>query len=320
MIPALVLTAGLATRLRPLSRVRAKAALPVAGTPLVERIVRWLAAAEVSEFVLNLHYLPETITSLLDDGRRLGLRVSYSFEETVLGSAGGPRHALPLLCGEEFLIVNGDTLTDINLPGAVAAHRASGAMVTMVLIPNEEPQKYGGVLVDREGVITGFTRRGASEPSYHFVGVQVAQKAAFASLPDLTPYESVAALYPELMRTQPGSVRGYIAAGEFHDIGTPTDYLQTSLRLGSREGRQSVLAGARSRIDTSAQLRDSVLWDDVDVAAGVRVTRSVITDGVHLPAGTEWTDSTVRVPVGALEPNEVLRHGLAVAPLNRTAS
>src|SRR2546422_9452073 len=94
MIPALVLTAGLATRLRPLSRVRAKAALPVAGEPLVERILRWLAAAGVEEFVLDLHHLPETITGLIGDGGGVGVRVPYSGETPVLGWSRGPRRAL----------------------------------------------------------------------------------------------------------------------------------------------------------------------------------------------------------------------------------
>src|SRR5215468_3964491 len=97
MIPALVLTAGLATRLRPLSLVRAKAALPVAGITLVERILARLAAAGVRDVVINLHHLAHTITAVVGDGSPLGVRVRYSWESPVLGSAGGPRHALPLL-------------------------------------------------------------------------------------------------------------------------------------------------------------------------------------------------------------------------------
>src|SRR5262249_26325952 len=113
MIPALVLTAGAATRLRPLSYVRAKAALPVAGKPLVRRILRQLAAAGVRDAVLNLHHLAHTITSVVGDGADLGMRVRYSWESPgVLGTAGGPRHALPLIDAPTFLVVNGDTLTD----------------------------------------------------------------------------------------------------------------------------------------------------------------------------------------------------------------
>lgn len=318
MIPALVLTAGLATRLRPLSRVRAKAALPVAGEPLIERIVRWLASAGVGEFVLNLHHLPETITGLIGDGDGLGVRVRYSWETPVLGSAGGPRHALPLLGSVEFLIVNGDTLTDVSITEVLKAHRASGALVTMALVPNAEPDKYGGALVDDGGAITAFTRRGSGERSYHFIGVQVAQSTVFESLPDHTPHESVGALYPELIRTRPGAIRAFISeTAEFLDIGTPADYLQTSLRVAAREGRPSVSAGRGTRVEASARLTDTVLWDDVAVGAGARVERCVVADGVRIPSGTDWADLTVRVPSGNLELNESIRHGLAVAAIAR---
>src|SRR5579863_10125505 len=95
---ALVLTAGLGTRLRPLTTVRAKPAIPVAGVPLIRRIVAWLASQRVTHLVLNLHHLPETLTRVVGDGGDLGVRVRYSWEQPrVLGSAGGPRLALPIV-------------------------------------------------------------------------------------------------------------------------------------------------------------------------------------------------------------------------------
>jgi mannose-1-phosphate guanylyltransferase len=300
MIPALVLTAGLATRLRPLSRVRAKAALPVAGQPLVHRIIRWLAAAGVSDLVLNLHHLPHTITATVGDGTHLGVRVRYSWETPVLGSAGGPRHALPLIAGSPFLIVNGDTLTDVSLQQVIDTHRRSGALVTMALVPNTEPHKYGGVLVDDAGVVTGFTRKGAAVRSFHFIGVQVAEPEVFASLPDNTPHESVGALYPELMRQRPGAIRAHVTEAEFLDIGTPADYLDTCVRLAAREGQP--LTG------------ESVLWDDVVVDSRARLTRCVVTDGVHVPPG-DWTNVTMRRVNGELDPSEERHDGLAMAPL-----
>src|SRR5207302_7936463 len=142
MIPALVLTAGLATRLRPLSWVRAKAALPVAGEPLARRILRYLAAAGVTDAVLNLHHLPHTLAARVGDGTDLGLRVRYSWESpVVLGSAGGVRRALSLLGASRFLILNGDTLTDADVGMLLACHADTGAQITMAVIPNVEPDK-----------------------------------------------------------------------------------------------------------------------------------------------------------------------------------
>jgi NDP-sugar pyrophosphorylase family protein len=302
MIPALVLTAGLATRLRPLSRVRAKAALPVAGQPLVHRIIGWLAAAGIHDLILNLHHLPHTITSSVGDGGHLGVRVRYSWEMPVLGSAGGPRRALPLLAASSFVVVNGDTLTDLNIGQVIDAHRRASALVTMAVVPNAEPHKYGGVLVDDGGGVTGFTRKGSATPSYHFVGVQVAEAEVFASLPDRTPHESVGALYPRLMVERPGAIRAYISDAEFLDIGTPADYLDTCLRLAAREGE--ALPG------------DTVLWDDVVLEPGAQLARCVVADGVRVPAG-EWRGVTIRRAEGELEPFEERRGGLAVAPLAR---
>ena len=94
---ALVLTAGLGTRLRPLTYVRAKGAVPVNGEALARRVVRWLSGQGVRDLVLNLHHLPETIAASVGDGSDLSARVRYSWEQPVLGSAGGPRRALPLL-------------------------------------------------------------------------------------------------------------------------------------------------------------------------------------------------------------------------------
>ncbi len=314
--PALVLTAGLGTRARPLTYDRAKAALPVAGVPLVHRILRRLHAAGVRDVVLNLHHLPHTITGLVGDGTGLGVTVRYSFELPLLGSAGGPRRALPLLAAPRFFIVNGDTLTDVDLEAVAAAHRESGALVTMALIPNPAPQRYGGVVVDRGGIIRGFTRRGSTEPSFHFIGVQVAEAEAFAPLPDGTPDESVGRLYPRLMAERPGSIRALVCDASFLDIGTPGEYLATSLALAAHEGGRDALVGLRARIAADALVEDSVLWDDVAVGPGARVTRSVVGDRVVIPAGARIDAcAIVRADRHAPLAGERVEGGLLVHPL-----
>src|SRR5882757_4599514 len=152
---ALVLTAGLGTRLSPLTNVRAKPAMPVAGEPLIRRIVTWLVQNGVTDLVLNLHHRPETLTAVLGDGHDLGARVRYSWEQPrILGSAGGPRLARAIVGAETFLIINGDTLTDLDLRPLCEAHEASGALVTLALVPNREFLRYGGVQLDAGGPST----------------------------------------------------------------------------------------------------------------------------------------------------------------------
>jgi NDP-sugar pyrophosphorylase family protein len=313
MIPALLLSAGLATRLRPLSLVRAKPALPVAGAPLAAHILRWLAAAGVTDAVLNLHHLAHTLTRELGDGAGLGVRVRYSWEVPILGSAGGPKRALPLVGAPRLLIANGDTLTDAPVAEAVAAHAGSGALVTLVLVPNTQPDRYGGVRLDAGGAVTGFVPRGTPGPSYHFIGVQVVEAEAFASVPDGAVAESTREVYPALMAARPGSVRGHVCDCRWEDVGTPADYLATALAVAARTG--GPLAGAGCHVAPSAVLRDTVLWDDVQVGAHATLTRAVVTDGARVPDGARFTDATVRPADGPLLHGERVIDGLAIGSL-----
>jgi mannose-1-phosphate guanylyltransferase len=317
---ALVLAAGLGTRLRPLTLARAKAAVPVDGEPLARRAIRWLATRGIADVIVNLHHLPRSITAVVGDGSDLAARVRYSWEWPVLGSAGGPRHALPLLTdgwNGTLLLVNGDTLTDVDLDALAARHARTGAAVTLALIPNEWPEKYGGVLLDGQGAVTGFTRRGGTVPSYHFIGVQAAEPAAFAGLPDGVRTESVMEVYPRLMAERPGSVAGFVSNASFQDIGTPADLLRTALALAAADGRADRPRWGRgASIGSDATVERSELWEDVTVEPGARVTDCVLADGVRVRAGSEFARcAIVRAPDAALEPGERRVGDLLVADL-----
>ncbi len=271
--------------------------MPVNGVALVRRILTWLTGHGVREVVLNLHHRPESIATVVGDGSDLGVRVKYSWEQPVLGSAGGPRHALPLLTDDEdsrgpFLIVNGDTLCDVDVGAMLDAHAASGAQITMALIPNPRPDKYGGVLLSPSGHIAGFTRAGTPGQSFHFIGVQVAESRAFGSLEDGVPAESVNMLYPRLLAQDPRSVAGFVADASFSDIGTPSDYLETSLALAAVEGPR-LAEGRGVSVSPSAQLIRTALWDDVSVGAAAHLVDCIVCDGVRVPAGASYARSAI---------------------------
>lgn len=282
-----MLTAGLGTRLWPLTAVRAKPAIPVAGEPIVRRIIRWLVDQGVPNVALNLHHLPHTLTSLVGDGSDLGAVVRYSWEQpAILGSAGGPRHALDIIGTDSFFLVNGDTLTDACLEALWSSHAASRALVTMALTPNVEPQKYGGVTMRADGTIDGFVARGpAAEGSFHFIGVQAVSRQAFAHLPPGVAINSVGGLYDRLIAERPGSVRGFVTRAAFWDIGTVADYWRTSMVFASdasARGTTTILAAATARVSSS------ILWDGVLVGDGAILDECIVTDDVPVPAGARY--------------------------------
>jgi mannose-1-phosphate guanylyltransferase len=292
---ALVLCAGLGTRLRPLTQVRAKPAIPVAGEAMIRRIAAWLAANGVDDLVVNLHHRPETLTACLGDGSDLGVRVRYSWElPRILGSAGGPRLARATVGAETFFIINGDTLTDVDLGAVAAAHDASGALVTLALVPNRECLRYGGVRVAADGAITGFVRRGpAAEGSYHYIGVQLVAARVFDGIAAGEAASTIGGLYDAMIAERPGSVRAVISDAAFYDVGTTADYWRTSRALAApsttlgagASGSAESPPGARVEIDTSARVTRSILWDDVTVGAAAHLDECIVTDGVHVAPG-----------------------------------
>jgi mannose-1-phosphate guanylyltransferase len=280
---ALLLSAGLGTRLRPLTSVRAKPAIPVAGVPMARRIITRLASAGVTDVVLNLHARPETVTRAVGDGSDLGVRARYSWEHpVVLGSAGGPRQALDILGVDTFLIVNGDTLTDVAIAPLLEAHASSGASVTLAVVPNRQPERYSGLRARADGTVTGVAPRGSPEPSFHFIGVQVAHRSAFDAAPAGRPSNSIGEIYDSLAATRPGSVRVFPCDARFWDIGTVADYWSTS-RAFDADG--SALSRARPEVGPGGRIADSIVWDNVTVGAGATVESCILTDGVHVEPG-----------------------------------
>lgn len=285
--PALVLTAGLGTRLQPLSSVRAKPALPVAGTPLITRILTQLHAAGIRRVVLNLHHRADTITRVVGDGSALGLEVRYSWETAILGSAGGPARAIPLLEADRFLIVNGDTLADVDLQAITSRHVETNTLVTMAVV-NGRPQ-YNGVIAEPSGIVRGFGR----EPgAFHYIGVQAVNASVFAGVDPGVKAETVHGIYPSLIASRPGAVRVFHTSAEFFDIGSPRDYLETSITLAAREGRP-LDRGRDAVVAPDAVLTNTILWDRVTIGAGAQLTDCIVADEVTVPPGARYSQSSL---------------------------
>lgn len=310
MTSALLLAAGLGSRLDPLTRLVAKPAVPLGRRTLAEHVLGWLRDEQVTDVVVNLHHLPSTITNVLGDGAHLGLSVRYSWEPVVLGSAGGPRRALPLLESDPFLIVNGDTLCDFPLPPMFAAHRDTGADVTMAVVPNPAPDHYNGILAGDDHIVQGFIPRGHAVPSWHFVGVQIVSKRTFAALEDGVPTETVAGIYRDLVQTAPGRVCVWPVSTSFLDVGTPRDYLTAALRQPDELPADVI-------VPESSKLTRCAVWPGVVIEEHVRLEDCIVAGPLRVPRSLE-ARAAILVPASVARTGDRTRiqGDLAIYPLD----
>ena len=291
--PALVLTAGTGTRLHPLTLVRAKPAVPIAGVPVVTGSCGRSPRRGSSTPCSISTTARRAITAIVGDGRQHGVTSALLLGGPVLGSGGGPRRALPLLDSDEFLLVNGDTLPTVDLQALWAHHRAHAALVTLTLIPNPAPERYGGVLVGEDGWVTGFCRRG--DPGRPFISStrrRCARRCSPTCRRTPTPKASAASIRGSSRR-----IRNRCSA-------------TSAMHRSSKSGRQPTASAPHggspswraahpgrvatgSLVERGAFVSESVVWDRVIVESGAVVERAILADDVRVPAGLVLRDCAV---------------------------
>jgi mannose-1-phosphate guanylyltransferase len=231
---AMILAAGLGTRLRPLTEQTPKPALPVVDVPNIVRTIAHLRRSGITELVVNLHHRPEALRALLGDGSALGVSIAYSEERPeILGTGGGIRRARDLLGDGTFCVVNGDALFAPNLAAAVAAHRASGAIATMVVRHDADAERLGPVGIDSRNRVRRLVDVGSQRAGLEvcmFTGVHVLEPEIFALLPENGCI--VRGAYMPLVRSG-GPIGAYVESGTFCDLGTPRTYLDANVGLAS---------------------------------------------------------------------------------------
>jgi mannose-1-phosphate guanylyltransferase len=304
----MILAAGLGTRMRPLTERVAKPALPVLNRPLIQWTLELLARHGVDEVVINLHHLPRTIRAAAGDGAAFRMKIRYSRERTILGTAGGPRRVRRWLGNDPFLLVNGDVLLDLDLTRLVNWHVAHGALATLALRPNPDPRRYPAVRTNAQGRVVclpGAQRRRRGQ-AWLFAGVHVMEPGLLDRLPD-GPSDSVRDLYAPLVDADEPII-GRRMRGTWLDMGTPELYRSGQLAalthgfgglgrrttLVSRSARVHATAhvtrsvvGAQAVIERDAHVQGSVVWAGARIGVGARVRDAVVAAGAQVPAGGE---------------------------------
>ena len=242
---AMILAAGEGTRLRPLTLTAPKVLLPVAGVPLIRHILVWLKSHGIREVAINLHYQGQKIQDALGDGLNLGMRITYSPEDTILGTAGGVKRMEHYLDGP-FVVHYGDVLTDFDLTDMLRFHRAKKAAATLSILKVQRPRSAGVVEMDADARVLSFTEHPAERAASSDLesgGTYILEKTVLDHIPVEHPSDFGHDVLPALLAGDL-PVYGYILKDDDYlvDIGTIEKYRQADedmaagrIRIGHEE-------------------------------------------------------------------------------------
>lgn len=323
----MILAAGLGTRLRPLTWFRAKPAIPFLGRPLIRYAMELLEGLGVSEPVVNLHHLADTVRAAAGSSAR------FSYEPEVLGTAGALAHARPLLAGEgTVVLVNGKIYYEGSLEEAWHAHRAGGAAVTLVVKTPDADSPFNPVYADIEGRIRlfgGIESRfgygaGPDDRPYIFTGIHFIEPEVLDRIP-MAACDTVRDIYPSLI-LEGAPLQIWVSPAFWCEMSTPRRYLDASLEVWRRSGRNGSAAAETSVVDpgavveAGAAVEESVCWPGATISRGSRLRRVILADGAGvLPPGTHLENCIVTAdPAGcsdAQKEGSELRDGRRIWPL-----
>lgn len=289
---AMILAAGFGTRLWPLTIERTKPAIPFLNRPLIAYTIEYLKQFGITDIIINLHHEPESVRDQIGDGAEYGVKIHYSLEEPeILGTSGALDKVRDLLADETFLVVNGKIITNLDLGAALRTHREKEAIATLVLKQNPHREKFSEIKVDANGCYQGYGGFPLTPGTQHpaplmFVGIHILEPKIFEYIPRAVFSDSIRDVYPAAIAAGE-KIATHTGAGDWYELSTLARYLEISLAFMRREGL-AYTADHGCEIDPTAQVTDSILWRNVQVAAGACVRQCVLADGVRIPADAEF--------------------------------
>ncbi len=286
---AMILAAGLGTRLRPLSGLRPKPALPVRGLPLVAYTLHLLARHGVGEVVVNVHHQSELVEEACERFAPPGLRVLFSHERTLLDTGGGIRRVAAFLReSDPCLLLGGDMLLDADLDGLVRLHRERGDAATLLLKEDPRAGSFGTIGVDGDGRVRRLAKRldlGGGTRAGVWTWANVVAPRAFDAMPDREVFVFLDDWLGGMLRGGARDVGAVLAReGEitWEPVGTPGEYLAANL---AKRSLAYLDAEAFAREAGASFGPDWVVGDGARLGAGVALERAVVWDGEAVPPG-----------------------------------
>jgi len=304
---AMILAAGLGTRLRPLSWLLPKPMVPLGNRPLIAWLVDALVRDGIDEIVVNVHHLPEPIERDLPP-LFPHVRFHFSLEPEILGTGGGVRNVRALLEREsDFFLLNGDSYQQPRFEALLRARRAHESIAALTLRHPPEGDRFTAVWL-AGAFVTGFGA-GTGEPLM-FSGSHCISREIFRRLPDRDVSSIVDDVYRPLVEQGSETIAGILDDGPWFDIGTPRRYLAASRALsgGSAVGAGSVIEG---------ELHDSIVWEDCFIGPGVVLESCIVASEVELRGPMHFRDAMICRDDRSIPRDAPYRfeHGLVIASI-----
>ena len=228
---AMVMAAGLGTRLRPLTDFLPKPMMPVANRPVLHHLLNLLRRHDVTEVGINLHAFPEMIQRYFGDGAALDMSILWSEEPELLGTAGGTKKLQDYWGDETILITSGDGLHDVDLTALLGHHQRTGALATLTVKPVPDPSSYGVVILDRDTRVRGFQekpRRDEARSDLANCGIYVIEPQLLERIPPGTFYDFGEDVWPNLVAAGE-EVYAYTTMAYWNDVGDLDELRNTIL-------------------------------------------------------------------------------------------
>jgi NDP-sugar pyrophosphorylase family protein len=338
---AMALAAGKGTRLFPLTGEMPKPMAPVVDTPIIEHIFQLLAAHEVDEVHVNVHYLADALLAAYGEESRVnGMKVHLNREEQLLGTAGGVRR-LAEEFDDTFVVVSGDALTDVDISEFVAFHKEKEALATIALHRVYDTSEFGVVEIDDEDSIRGFQEKPDPQEAISTLansGIYVFEPRALEYIPENTFFDFAKDVFPRFLEHEERFV-GYQGDFYWSDIGTLEAYRQAQydvlsgkvqVKVPGEKRDENLWVGEDAQIHPSASLegyvvvgRDAVIGRDVTLAGdvtvgsdcwvrpGATIKSSVLLPGANVGDGAYLEDCIVGHGYD-VRPGETIRGGALI--------
>jgi NDP-sugar pyrophosphorylase family protein len=288
---AMIMAAGVGSRLMPLTKDTPKPMVPMANRPLMENIVELLGRHHFKEVIANLHHQGESISGHFDDGHDFGLKLLYSPEEKLLGTAGGVKKCEWFL-DETFVVISGDALTDMNLSELLVQHRKRGALATIALKEVVNVEQFGVVLTAGDGRISKFQEKPARKEAFSHqanTGIYVFEPEIFKYIPAQF-YDFGSQLFPRLVEM--GAPFYAVSVQDYWcDVGNIETYRQAHVDV--LQGRVAMEPGGIVQEEGNGQSR-VLLGEGVELGDEVKFQgHIVIGRGCRIGSGTIIKDTVI---------------------------